>query len=229
MGLPQRHCSDAFCRQPSDGNHDPTALSVRRRSSLKRVQIRPIHHYGNRNRNDHLIRRGHRRHNIYCKNESLTVPNPFRAPLSRRSFSTKNWSPGGNCSLSGLLLTNWAFTTSPVETSRSTCPLDDSSRPSQRALCHLVFHFLPDGTFGFSCPHPLNKDTWDVSTLGSDKSGIWEATKTRVEPPRTLQVSSPQIPIQLCSQNSVESHEVVRAAFGRTSQCIHSTRYHRQA
>ena len=40
-----------------------------------------------------------------------------------------------------------AFTTSPVETSRSKCSLDDSSRPSQRASYHLAFHFRPIRTW----------------------------------------------------------------------------------
>ena len=92
---------------------------------------------------------------------------------------------------------------------------------------------VPLGFLLVFVPTPAHQtDTRNVSTrvlavactmLGRTKCDVGAATKTRVEPHRTSQASSTPTQNQLCSHHLVESHECVRAAFGTTSQWIHST------
>ena len=119
----------------------------------------------NRNRNDHITRRGHCRRSIHCKTGILTVSISFLAPRSR----------GLSRSLSGLLLADRVSTTSPVNTSRCRCSLDDSSRPSQRASVHLAFHFRPNRTFRFRAhTHSPKRQTWcECSCPCSRMNGVW--------------------------------------------------------
>ena len=75
-----------------------------------------------------MIRRGHGWHCVW--NDMFTVPISF-VLHGVAVVVNRDKSPRGTCSLSSLRLTDRDFKTSPVDTSGSECPLDESSRPSQ--------------------------------------------------------------------------------------------------